>query len=261
MHGWKVVLAGVIPYALLNLAMAREGQNTSGSGTAAQCQPAAYWRSVNTIVGQVQTDQLSFSAHSSVTNRRQLCSALTPRHNRRRMGRRGLTNADYLGGVEVSRAECESALATPTFYAAGDLNHWRGRHVGRWLNDNGQRFNDHATWAVEQAGSRQYGRGGPSAYREQAVGFSDGRQGYNGSSSSLNYIWGWDPKDDGSCNKGVHVGYPIQPRAGMSVVHCLLWLTPSEAFLECVFDDSAAPNGRTSTGFWGMGQWSVQTTP
>ncbi|GAB4185260.1 MAG: hypothetical protein Tsb002_08860 [Wenzhouxiangellaceae bacterium] len=220
-----------------------------------------YWDKVEELNRKARQGMMMFPNPPQVDGKdlnkiADLCMYLVDRHNGMPVGG-GLTNGDYLGGVTITVEECINALSNPAGYAPGDWNRWKGRHDGKWTNDDGQMFEDDAEWGGEKAGERDYGDGGPDDYREQPVTFGDGREGYNGSSSDKDFVWGWDPKDDGSLDKGVHVGYPFNPAAGFGLVTCILWVTPTEAFLECVFDSPGAPNGRTSTGLWGKGQWEV----
>ena len=71
-------------------------------------------------------------------------------------------------------------------------------------------------------------------------------------------MWGWDPKD--STNhfgyQGAIVGWPFTSGSGAD---CIVWLTGEEAFLECI-KTVGSTKKRTSAGFWGYGQWIVQTS-
>lgn len=230
--------------------------------TARNCPDSEFWDKAEELNDKVASGTLMFPNPPTVPGKdlnkiQDLCMYLVDRHNDMPVGDGGMTNGDYLGGVTITMEECLNALTNPSGYDPGDFDRWKGKHDGKWTNDNGEMFEDDAKWDKEKDGERDYGENGPDNYREQPVTFGDGRKGYNGSSSDKKFVWGWDPKDDGSCDKGVHVGYPFDPGSGFGLVTCILWITPTEAFLECVFDDPSAPNGRTSTGFWGKGQWEV----
>lgn len=233
-------------------------QNT----TVQNCSDEKFWDKVEELNRKVAGGTLMFPNPPDVPDKdlnkiQDLCMYLVDRHNDMPVGEGGSTNSGHLGGVDITMEECLNALTNPSGYDPGDFDRWKGKHDGKWFNDDGQMFDDDATWGKEKDGDRNYGENGPDSHREQPVRFGDGRKGYNGSSPDKDFIWGWDPKDDGSCDKGVHVGYPFDPASGFGLVTCILWITPTEAFLECVFDDPGAPNARTSTGFWGKGQWEV----
>ena len=70
-------------------------------------------------------------------------------------------------------------------------------------------------------------------------------------------VWGWDPKDpsDHGGYQGSHAGYPFTSGSGAD---CIVWLTGEEAFLECI-KTVGSTKKRTSAGFWGFGQWNVQS--
>lgn len=225
------------------------------------CTDQEFWEKAEELNRKVASGTLMFPDPPTVEGKdlnkiQDLCMYLVDRHNDMPAGE-GVTNADHLGGVTITVEECVNALTSPSGFGPGGFDRWKGKHDGKWTNDSGEMFEDDATWEEERDGERDYGENGPDNYREQPVKFGDGRKGYNGSSSDKDFVWGWDPKDDGSCDKGVHVGYPFDPGDGVGLVNCILWITPTEAFLECIFDDPAAPNARTSTGFWGKGQWEV----
>ena len=72
-------------------------------------------------------------------------------------------------------------------------------------------------------------------------------------------VWGWDPKE--AINhfgyQGCHVGYPFISGGGAD---CIVWVTGEEAFLECI-KTVGSTKKRTSAGFWGYGQWTLQSGP
>jgi len=51
----------------------------------------------------------------------------------------------------------------------------------------------------------------------------------------------------------MHVGFTFEK----SGAQCIIWATTEEAFLECVRPTSGGKSRRTSTGFFGMGQWTI----
>jgi len=70
------------------------------------------------------------------------------------------------------------------------------------------------------------------------------------------YVWGWDAKNNGNQGgeTGTHVGWAFDK----SEAKCIVWATPEEAFLECVRPtNSCGGKKRVSTGFFGMGQWTI----
>ena len=71
-------------------------------------------------------------------------------------------------------------------------------------------------------------------------------------------VWGWDPKDptDHFGYQGALVGWPFTSASGAD---CIVWLTGEEAFLECI-KTVGTTKRRTMVGFWGYGQWRVQTS-
>ena len=56
--------------------------------------------------------------------------------------------------------------------------------------------------------------------------------------------------------QGSHAGYPFTSYSGAD---CIVWVTGEEAFLECIKTVFSIKK-RTSAGFWGFGQWRVQST-
>ena len=72
-------------------------------------------------------------------------------------------------------------------------------------------------------------------------------------------MWGWDPKEavDHYGWQGSHVGWPF--RSTLGEADCIVWLTGEEAFLECIKPVGSSKR-KTSAGFWGFGQWNVQTS-
>ena len=56
--------------------------------------------------------------------------------------------------------------------------------------------------------------------------------------------------------QGAIVGWPFTSASGAD---CIVWLTGEEAFLECI-KTVGTTKRRTMAGFWGYGQWRVQTS-
>ena len=70
------------------------------------------------------------------------------------------------------------------------------------------------------------------------------------------YIWGWDPKNN-SCQggrQGAHVGFPFDVGAS---THCIVWVTPEEAFLECLRNRHRTSTTSGSGNSEGYGQWYI----
>lgn len=173
---------------------------------------------------------------------------------------------------------------------------WAGDHDGTWYNDDGTTWPDSADWQdptkvtgtsatdVEPEGrtpkqnkplfSRSVaevivetpdpdtGLPVPREYDFQKVVFAehdtrtgDARFGWNQSHPDVPYVWGWDPKDndDEGGEEGAHIGFTFQAEG----CKCIVWVTKKEAFLECVTTGNTTPKKRTSTGLWGVGQWTV----
>ena len=72
----------------------------------------------------------------------------------------------------------------------------------------------------------------------------------------VQYIWGWDPKDDGCTEggrRGAHVGFPLD----IGSTHCIVWVTTEEAFLECLRNGRRTSTTSGSGDSEGYGQWRV----
>lgn len=222
----------------------------------------AYSKIVQDVYHSVSSDRIRMDWKTNIRTRPQLCQELVKRHNNTApVG--GKTNASFLG-VEITVNDCLNAL----YYSKGYKNAsgwqaWAGQHQGTWFNQDGQSFHDAATWESSvrkrtqpQDNDLDSSRR-PRVYDFQKVVFHDEKRpesakyGWNQSHPEVAYVWGWDPKDGTNDNgkTGTHVGFTfLQDKAS-----CIVWVTPKESFLECV-----SGQRRTSTGFWGVGQWSVK---
>ncbi len=212
---------------------------------------------VQRVYHEVSADNISMSFRSDIVTRGQLCSVLVNRHNSQISPGATRSNASFIG-VTLSHSDCLNALWYSSGYSgpSGWLA-WAGVLRGTWFNDNNQQFNDSANWLspVKEPGfdSRNYdlqtviftGRTGQARY------------GWNVSHPSVDYVWGWDQKDNANQNgeRGTHVGWTFQK----SSAQCIVWATPEEAFLECVKPSHtcASQKRRVSAGFFGMGQWTI----
>lgn len=218
--------------------------------------------------------------------REELAKGLAEHHNNgryKRDGKQKHTNAEFLGGFQVTPTEIENALIYPNSYGTeseptAGWEQWKGDAIGFWygivcqenMPPRWKRWSSNATWyppVEKQAEPREYEIEPPSHNLDIPYGFQkvdflneDGsinRFGWNQSHPQVKYVWGWDPKNEGNRNGkiGTHVGYPFT----LDGVNCLVWITPREAFFECDTRPKGAVNRvRTSTGLWGYGQWVIQ---
>jgi len=223
-------------------------------------------------------DQIRMDFDRSIVTRNQLCSRLVNRHNYKRVsynegdvptGRRltTSTNASFIG-VSFTQRECLEALWFSQGYSSpAGWRAWAGDLSGTWFNDTpfinekGKRqqlITDPAVWLspVKERGTGSDTRN----YDLQSVVFSaregGARYGWNMSHPDVAYVWGWDGKnnnDDGG-RVGMHVGFTFEK----SGAQCIIWATTEEAFLECVRPTSEGLRRRTSTGFFGLGQWTIR---
>ena len=80
-------------------------------------------------------------------------------------------------------------------------------------------------------------------------------------SMQVQYVWGWDPKDD-DCNKnGVtpgHRGAVVGFTFTVGQSHCIVWVTKEEAFLECVKNGRRTSTTSGALDSEGYGQWTIQ---
>ncbi len=211
----------------------------------------------------------------------------------------------------------------PLGFGIDSWDTWAGTHWGIWMSDwYGKVYLDTASWQYpiqvptdDPDDLLDSTTGKPRVYDHQHVTWLErtpfeavekdaagkvirtniANEGWNSSHPDVSYVWGWDPKDWGEAKKikypgtwGVHVGFPFlfkQP----DDIRFILWLTPSEVFLESVnlsrqaeiaidptkteqFSDKAwksktipgmKPTTRTghpksSTALNGRGQWVIQ---
>jgi len=130
--------------------------------------------------------------------------------------------------------EVATALAQPNAATHDDLNRWAGVHrdvLG------GPPQPDDAAWARAEYE--------PAIDRwEQVVTWQGAAPRVGWNRLDARGLYGWDPKlpgsphpdtglvDDGQQGrKGTHVGYPFVSGGGC---HCIVWVTPKEAYLECL---------------------------
>ncbi len=210
-------------------------------------------------------NDINMTRDPSITSRNALCQLLVDRHNNGYNSNAGQaqTNADFIDH-DLSVSDCIVALQFPTGFGSPDkLEFWAGRHQGKWY-DVSQHFDDEADWKhpvkedTNDPVNDVDSLGNPRVYDFQEVEFlgrtGQARYAWNQSHPEINYVWGWDPKNDvdRGGQEGAHIGFPFTS----GLADCIVWLTPAEAFLECM-----APGGvdrlRVSTGLSGYGQWSV----
>lgn len=175
-----------------------------------------------------------------VVTRELLCQRLLTSHR------------EFETACDVTFADCLRALENPATLDEAALNRWAGGH--RDVNRD-QPKPDDAVWHR----ARWVREGG---YWQQDVVWAGEapRRGWN--RADTNGLWGWDPKlpgdfkgdldDDGQRGwRGTHVGYPFKTDDGCD---CILWITPKEAYLECLSRDGI----RTGAGLWHRYRWKVE---
>lgn len=224
---------------------------------------------VQTVYTNMSEDNIQMNYDTSIGTRNQLCSKLVNRHNTYTSSNRISSNASFIG-VTLTQLDCLNALWYSDGYnSSAGWNAWAGVLSGSWWNDvqtapngnviPGVIFSDPATWhaPIKQSSNQSDGR----IYDFQSVFFSDrendARYGWNMSHPDVAYVWGWDPKDNVNRGglQGAHVGWTFEK----SGAQCIIWATPDEAFLECV-KPKCTGKQRVSTGFFGVGQWSIGST-
>ena len=227
------------------------------------------------VYGGIVKDDIEMTFNENITTRNQLCNILVNRHNNNRVTYREgdrsngrilttETNAKFIG-VRLTELDCLNALWYSDGYdSSAGWRAWAGKLDGTWFNDERffdeetnqfkqQTFTDPATWLSPEA------ERGERTYYLQSVIFSGrsatARYGWNKSSRDVAYVWGWDGKDntDNGGKTGMHVGFTFEK----SGAHCIIWATTEEAFLECVKPSYGGLKKRTSTGFFGIGQWII----
>lgn len=158
-------------------------------------------------------------------------------------------------------------LINPRGFRDDSWDTWAGVHWGVWMSDYGKTYLDTANWespvlidADPEDTSIDSTTGKPRRYDHQHVTWLErpkydavekdsggtvirtnhSEHGWNNSHPDVPYIWGWDPKDWNPAKKikypgtwGVHLGYPFLFTAPEDI-RFILWLTPTEVFLECV---------------------------
>jgi len=227
---------------------------------------AAYSNLVQTVYGGVTSDSISMALHNggATQSRTAVAQILVDRHNNRQNSGQAQTNADFLGTSFTVQEVVDALTFTKGYPSSVGWAQWAGNHSGTWFDEN-QQFTDNARWlspVVEPTNDPQFDRdnaGQPRRYDFQKAEFLNSagqvkRTGWNQSHHEVQYLWGWDPKEQGNENGriGTHVGLPFT-KQNTSVI---VWFTPQEVFLECIVT-SDAMRKRTSTGLKGFGQWTV----
>ncbi len=222
----------------------------------------AYNALVQEIYHEVSSDNIDLNFNSSIQTRTQLCNLLVSRHNGGTNPGQSQTNSAYIG-ESITVNQCLNALWFSDGYDSNaDWNQWTGNHVGTWY-DQTNSFTDNANWlqSVNEAANDPNdtdANGNTRVYNFQQVEFlgANAHFGWNQAHHEVAYVWGWDPKDqtntDGTV--GTHVGWTFD----LGTAKCIIWVTKNEAFLECV-KDVGSETRRTSTGFFGFGQWTVES--
>ncbi len=162
------------------------------------------------------------------------------------------SHGEFEHACAVTFSDCLRALETPTTLDESGLNRWAGVH--RDVNRN-QPKPDDAVWR-----RAHWVRDGEYWQQDVVWAGEAPRRGWN--RADADGLWGWDPKlpgdfkgsidDDGQRGwRGVHVGYPFRTADGCD---CILWITPKEAYLECLTADGI----RTGAGLWHRYEWTVK---
>lgn len=211
--------------------------------------------------------------NKDLRTRKALCNELVVRHYFSTAPGMTQTNRAY-SGVSPTASQCVNALTYTNSYT-GDRGSrwydWAGAHSGFWYEGStGQKFSDKAIWndSIKMPANSPYDvdqSGNPRVYDFQSVVFTErtgnSKYGWNQSHPEVQYIWGWDPKDESNAGGqvGTHVGFPFHVAKSTSTkeASCIVWVTPQEAFLECISMESEYWRRRTATGLTGFGQWSV----
>lgn len=225
---------------------------------------ATYSQIVQEIYHEVSSDSISMTFQSSITTRNSLCETLVTRHNTHKPTGASQTNATYIG-VALSEQDCLNALWFSSGYNnASEWGAWAGVLSGTWFNGDGQTFTDPADWKVPHTvqtanpSTDLDNNGGPRIYDIQSVLFSNrtgnARFAWNMSHKDIEYVWGWDAKDNNNQNgrRGAHIGWTFEKNNA----NCIIWVTPEESFLECV-KPICSGKRRVSTGLFGIGQWEI----
>jgi len=209
---------------------------------------------VQRVYHQVSADSINMSSRPNIINRHQLCSTLVNRHNNWVAPGVGESNANFIN-LSLTQSDCLNALWYSNGYSSSaGWRAWAGFLTGSWFNDDEEQFPDGANWLspVPIIGFDN------RTYQLQSVLFG-GRTGisqfgWNSSHPNVDYVWGWDGKDNNNQNgeRGTHVGWTFSK----GTAQCIIWATPEEAFLECV-KPKCAGKQRVSVGFSGMGQWNI----
>ncbi len=158
------------------------------------------------------------------------------------------------GACAITAEEVAAALERPNRATHDDLNRWAGVHRDVLR---AQARPDDAEWARAEYD--------PVLDRwEQVVTWQGDAPRVGWNRLDARGLYGWDPKlagtphaetglvDDGQQGrKGTHVGYPFVSAGGC---HCIVWITPKEAYLECVDADGV----RTAAGLGHHYVWRIE---
>lgn len=148
----------------------------------------------------------------------------------------------------------QRALQSRRGYAtAAGWRAWAGRHAGTWYSDPSATFTDDADWQPPRREASRHGS--PRTYDLQPVRFlTDPRWGWNQSHGEVDHVWGWDPKPGyDHARFAPHIGFTFSK----SGAECILWITPAEAFLECIGRHEGARRRTSASLSKGVGQWTV----
>lgn len=219
------------------------------------------------ILDGVRQDQMEFGwfRRLNINSKQELCRFLVNRFKTKKNAGMEKTNSEYTG-CDLTEADCLGALTNPSGFDSGDRwGSWSGTHEGSWFPDVGTKIDDKAEWA-EPSKERTHdpqndldGNGQPREYDFQKVhwpGRTCGKDGWNQSHPDVEYVWGWDPKENGeeNGNIGAHVGFPFKS----GDCEFIIWITKKEAFLEAVNTSHPVPGRKkSSTGLGGCGQWEI----
>lgn len=174
----------------------------------------------------------------------------------------------WLFNTNFTVAACVASLTNPSAYDdASGWRNWAGSHSGTWYSDGqggaaGPTFKDDAKWNPPRDEGRHPPGSVPPAgspYDFQPVDFKDAagnvvRRGWNQSHKDVEYLWSWDPKDEGQQNGeiGAHLGF----RHVEDGAEAIFWFTCREVFFEAIKEVDGVKH-RISVGIWGRGLWTV----
>lgn len=251
---------------------------------------AAYTDIVQEIYDGVTSDAIVMAdwndnqgnAPGHALGRRHLAQLLVDKHDgHRNADIQRVTNAAFISTTLAVDQLVAAMTYTGSYGSAHEWNRWAGLHRGHWYGDDAsEELVDDARWyeAIRQPSQVEGdvdAAGNPRVYHFQKVEFfrhvgppltglrrrpamrpEIDRTGWNQSHGDVQYLWGWDPKNQGDENGeiGTHVGFPFS--TSLAGPAAILWVTKKEAFVECVAEVDGA-RLRTSAGLFGVGQWTV----